>query len=890
MLAFALPPPLLASAAAVALIPMARRTAKAARKKDAKRQRAAEKRAERARNRALAPDTASPLAAGRRLLLLRDAVVKGEPPAPRGLTNLGNTCFFNAVMQNFSRIAPFRDYFVGTPPCPAEAPMTAALRSFFIAMWDVNTTSVFNPTNLFTEVGKNNPSFKGRAQQDSHELMRVVFDAVIEEEKKRLRNVAKGILPPTLDQDNSDESSESEIPLPAVEPTSPHQPAPAEPFIGPLPAPEPRSIAHSETSAPELPPGPADSDSASVESTTPPCSTSPEPANDDTVTDDTASDEEIPPEKLVTIIERTVGGLLSSTIECKECGSKSSVAEPFLDLQLPLVPRDEPEPRPTVTDTVKDKASKAASCLKLRRECGPKQEHEQETKPTCEEAGKEAEDPPAEAPSVPLAPPPPPPPPPLPAPPKRPDSIIGGSSTNCDLMQQIREAVAPSEPEPVHESRLIVYTGDAMTPNLAPASDTAAFFDNDDEDSEEFCSLSALFDDDLDEPEDSVVSTAANANATSAGGAAQPSASESTSTAAQAKPMVTAGPARKTSFISSLFGGLGGVSAAPHGYRSVVGSLEEFTKIEVLEGDNAYGCDECTRREKLRAALQSRRKLKTVSKKTCTSSNLAVNGDTRQINIDDSNPFRSQHAVSTVTNVQECSTLTSEKSMMSDVKARQDGTDVLMSSPVTSSESSSGVSSEDDGELVIEEELENPSVITEVVCELTREEEDEIIKQFNVKIPTVRTTAEKRLLIREAPNVFALQLKRFTQIGYRGGLRKISGHVGYPLVLDMTPFVEKTVNKESAPESNRKPDIAKRKRHSFEASQKKEKYEYVLTGVVVHGGSLTGGHYTAYVREGMESNARGGWYFCNDSKISRASEKDVLNSEAYLLYYERVHT
>ena len=63
--------------------------------------------------------------------------------------------------------------------------------------------------------------------------------------------------------------------------------------------------------------------------------------------------------------------------------------------------------------------------------------------------------------------------------------------------------------------------------------------------------------------------------------------------------------------------------------------------------------------------------------------------------------------------------------------------------------------------------------------------------------------------------------------------------------------------------------------------------EYVLTGVSVHEGSMSGGHYTAYVREGVDADSRGGWYFCSDAKVSRAAEKDVLGSEAYLLFYER---
>lgn len=44
----------------------------------------------------------------------------------------------------------------------------------------------------------------------------------------------------------------------------------------------------------------------------------------------------------------------------------------------------------------------------------------------------------------------------------------------------------------------------------------------------------------------------------------------------------------------------------------------------------------------------------------------------------------------------------------------------------------------------------------------------------------------------------------------------------------------------------------------------------------------------SYVREGVDSGHRGGWFSCNDSRISRTNEKVVMGSEAYLLFYERV--
>lgn len=57
---------------------------------------------------------------------------------------------------------------------------------------------------------------------------------------------------------------------------------------------------------------------------------------------------------------------------------------------------------------------------------------------------------------------------------------------------------------------------------------------------------------------------------------------------------------------------------------------------------------------------------------------------------------------------------------------------------------------------------------------------------------------------------------------------------------------------------------------------------YSLTAVVVHHGSISGGHYTAFIKH---RNQR--WYLCNDSQVRPATAKEVRSSQAYILFYER---
>ncbi|KAK6734549.1 hypothetical protein RB195_018000 [Necator americanus] len=168
-----------------------------------------------------------------------------------------------------------------------------------------------------------------------------------------------------------------------------------------------------------------------------------------------------------------------------------------------------------------------------------------------------------------------------------------------------------------------------------------------------------------------------------------------------------------------------------------------------------------------------------------------------------------------------------------------------------------------------------------------------------------RVSALKRYLIYEPPAVLTLHLKRFQQIeGITGRMsaRKLSGHVYFPLMFDVAPFCCRNVER-TAPGEKR--------------------LLYSLYGVVVHSGSLSGGHYIAYVKsrhrlkqahafletarntcadalsnpvctsledlpEDLHLLNDGQWYYCSDSQIVAVSENRVLSAEAYILFYERV--
>uniref|UniRef100_A0A8C4QZL7 Ubiquitin carboxyl-terminal hydrolase n=1 Tax=Eptatretus burgeri TaxID=7764 RepID=A0A8C4QZL7_EPTBU len=151
----------------------------------------------------------------------------------------------------------------------------------------------------------------------------------------------------------------------------------------------------------------------------------------------------------------------------------------------------------------------------------------------------------------------------------------------------------------------------------------------------------------------------------------------------------------------------------------------------------------------------------------------------------------------------------------------------------------------------------------------------------------VYTDGSKQILILSAPAILTLHLKRFQQSGF--GFRKVTTFVSFPTVLDLAPFCVKSCKGVPAGQS---------------------KVPYGLYGVVEHSGTMRGGHYTAYVKVRTPSNKlhdlisdgldcpvptmescpsqQGSWYHASDTHISPVSEAQVLKSQAYMLFYERL--
>lgn len=194
----------------------------------------------------------------------------------KGFSNLGNTCFFNAVLQNLSQtvllhqlLSEVKDEQISlllTPPpstqldplqvqLPRPGSLTLAMCQLLNEVQQTQKT-VVTPRELFTQVCKKATRFKGFQQQDSQELLRYLLDGMRAEESTR---VTAGILEALKNSGKSLDAEQKKV------------------------AKEYERNGGSRN-----------------------------------------------------LVDRVFGGEMSSTVMCKECNTVSLVTEVFLDLSLPV--------------------------------------------------------------------------------------------------------------------------------------------------------------------------------------------------------------------------------------------------------------------------------------------------------------------------------------------------------------------------------------------------------------------------------------------------------------------------------------------------------------------------------------------------------------------------
>ncbi|KAJ3378421.1 hypothetical protein HDU84_007571 [Entophlyctis sp. JEL0112] len=108
--------------------------------------------------------------------------------------------------------------------------------------------------------------------------------------------------------------------------------------------------------------------------------------------------------------------------------------------------------------------------------------------------------------------------------------------------------------------------------------------------------------------------------------------------------------------------------------------------------------------------------------------------------------------------------------------------------------------------------------------------------------------ARKGVIFTKFPPVLHLQLKRFEYDMERDAMVKINDRYEFPTEIDLTRFLDESSEEKSLPQ------------------------KYLLHGVLVHAGDLSGGHYCAFLR----SEKNGKWYKFDDDRVTPVSQRDAM--------------
>ncbi|XP_016979798.1 probable ubiquitin carboxyl-terminal hydrolase FAF isoform X5 [Drosophila rhopaloa] len=170
-------------------------------------------------------------------------------------------------------------------------------------------------------------------------------------------------------------------------------------------------------------------------------------------------------------------------------------------------------------------------------------------------------------------------------------------------------------------------------------------------------------------------------------------------------------------------------------------------------------------------------------------------------------------------------------------------------------------------------DIRNHSSLTESLEQYVKGELLEGADAYHCDKCDKKVVTVKRLCVKKLPPVLAIQLKRFEYDYERVCAIKFNDYFEFPRILDMEPY---TVS-----------GLAKLEGEVVEVGDNcqtnVETTKYELTGIVVHSGQASGGHYFSYILSKNPANGKCQWYKFDDGEVTECKmhEDEEMKAQCF---------
>ncbi|XP_055852640.1 probable ubiquitin carboxyl-terminal hydrolase FAF isoform X2 [Episyrphus balteatus] len=155
-------------------------------------------------------------------------------------------------------------------------------------------------------------------------------------------------------------------------------------------------------------------------------------------------------------------------------------------------------------------------------------------------------------------------------------------------------------------------------------------------------------------------------------------------------------------------------------------------------------------------------------------------------------------------------------------------------------------------------DIRNHSSLTESLEQYVKGEILEGADAYHCDKCNKKVVTMKRLCVRKLPPVLAIQLKRFEYDYERVCAIKFNDYFEFPRVLDMEPYTVFGLAKLDG-------EVVELVENSYDHT---DVTKYELTGIIVHSGQASGGHYFSYILYKDEKTGKEQWYKFDDNEVT----------------------